>query len=91
MFVHISHYLSLLIRCVELLHVQIVKLHEVLLELRLAKEVVDAEVDPLLSVVFRGAHQLYSVVNKVDFGLRLAEVACNGRLETLGVHIMFKF
>ncbi len=81
----------MLISCVDLLNIKIVHLHQVLLELRLAEEIVDAEVDPLFSVVLGGAHELNLVIDKVYLGLWFAEVACDGWLQTLRVHVFFKF
>ena len=81
----------MLISCVHLLNIKVVHLHQVLLELRLAEEIVDAEVDPLFSVVLGRAHELDFVIDKVYLGLRFAEVACNGRLQTLRIHVSFEF
>ena len=86
--VHVSHDLSLLVGCVNLLDIHIVHLHQILLEFRLAQEVVDSKVDPLFTVIFGSAHEFDFVADKVNLGLRLTEVTCDRLLETFRVHVV---
>ena len=91
MHVHVSHDPTLLVSSVYLLYVQIVQLHQVLLHFRFAQEWIYSEADPLFTVYFRRPQKLDLVVHEFDFLLWFAEVAGNGRLESLGVHITFVF
>ncbi len=86
--VRVSHYLSLLVGCVNLLDIHIVHLHQILFEFRLAQEVVDSKVDPLFTVIFRSAHKFNFVADKFNLGLRLTEVTCDRLLETFRVHVV---
>ena len=77
----------MLVCSVKFLDVKVIELHQVLLEFRLTQEVADSEIHNVFSVILRGSHQLDLVVEKLNLRLRLSEVACDGWLETLGVHV----
>ena len=89
LFIHVSHDLTLLIGCINLLDIHTVHLHQVLFQFWLAQEIVDSEVDPLLSVVLRRTHKLHLMIDEIDFTLWFAEVTGDRWLESLGVHVVF--
>ena len=85
--VDVAHDFPLLVDSIHFLHIQVVQLHQVLLDFGLAEEIVHAEANDVLPVILRGAHHLQLMVDELDLGLRLREVAGDRGFVPLGVHV----
>ena len=85
--VDVAHDFPLFVDSIHLLHIQVVQLHQVLLDFGLAEEIVHAEANDILPVILRRAHHLQLMVDELDLGLRLREVAGDRGFLPLGVHV----
>ena len=85
------HYLALEIDAVHRLHIQVVYLHQVLLELGLGHVGLHSEVHPILLGLLGRPEQHHLVVDELLLLSWLLEVTSDSRLVALRVHVLFPF